>query len=200
MLVGGIHAGFETNTVRLMDEMREHFQRTPSDILPGISLLVIPALNPDGLEYGRQLRGRFNDNNVDLNRNWGCGWSPDAEFSGGIVDAGEQPFSEPETRALGSLIQQVQPATVLFYHSAARGVFAGRCIGISDELAQVYGEATGYPYGEAFGAYNVTGTAPSWVDGLGIPAVDVELATADQTELIRNLRGVLAVQAWVLSS
>jgi len=199
LLVGGIHAGFEANTIRLVEELYSHFSSTPGDIRPGISLLLVPSLNPDGVRYGRELRGRFNANNVDLNRNWACGWSTEAEFGGGLVDAGAQPFSEPETLALGALIQQVQPVAVLFYHSAARGVFAGDCErGISAEMAAVYGEASGYPYGEAFEKYRVSGSAPAWVDSQGIPAADVELASADLTELVRNLRAIMALQDWAL--
>jgi hypothetical protein len=201
ILVGGVHAGFEVNTTDLMHELRSHFALNPQDIDPDVTLLIIPAFNPDGVTFGRVIRGRFNGNNVDLNRNWACGWSPDAEFGNGAVDPGEQPFSEPETTALGSLIQRTNPAAVMFYHSAANGVFAGRCegsTGISDELAAIYGGASDYPYGETFSAYSVTGTAPSWVDSMGIPAVDVELATASGTEFNRNLRALLAVQQWIL--
>ena len=200
MLVGGVHAGFEANTIRLIEEMLRHFQDRPQDLLPGITLLFVPVLNPDGYARGRQLSGRFNGNNVDLNRNWACGWSSEAQFGNGTVNPGDAPFSEPETLALGALIQQVQPAAVLFYHSAARGVFAGNCeASISAAMAAVYGEASGYPYGEAFGAYPVTGSAPAWVDSQNIPAADVELATADDTELLRNLNGVMALQSWALA-
>lgn len=200
MLIGGIHAGFESNTIRLVEQLRDYFRLNPDNILSAITLIFVPALNADGVAFGRELRGRFNGNEVDLNRNWGCGWSPEAVFSRGPVDPGSEPFSEPETIALGSLIQRVQPSAVLFYHSAADGVFAGNCESettISEELAQVYGDATGYPYGSDFSAYAVTGTAPAWVDSTGIPSVDVELASAEATEFDRNLRGVLALQRWI---
>jgi hypothetical protein len=199
MLIGGIHAGFEVNTVELIEAMVEHFQSTPQDVLPGISLILVPSLNPDGVTRGRQISGRFNANGVDLNRNWGCGWSADAEFHLGTVEPGPVAFSEPETTALGALIQQIRPAAVLFYHAAANGVYSGDCGGFnSDALAAIYGNASGYPYGESFGAYTVTGTGPSWVASQGIPSLDVELATATGTELARNLRGVMAVQNWLL--
>jgi len=198
MLIGGIHAGFEANTVDLVRELNAHFARTPGDILPGMTLVLVPALNPDGLARGRRLEGRFNSNMVDLNRNWGCGWSPEAEFGLGPVDPGNEPFSEPESTALGSLIQQTRPAAVVFYHAAANGVFGGDCGGISsDALAQVYGDASGYPYGRAFSSYNVTGSAPAWVASEGIPALDVELASAQLTEFRRNLNAILAVQRWL---
>jgi predicted deacylase len=198
VLVGGVHTGFETNTVRLVNELRAYYAASPTDILPQIALVLVPVLNPDGLEKGRQIAGRFNANGVDLNRNWGCGWSPEAFFRATPVSPGSAPFSEPETVALGSLIQQLTPAAVLFYHAAARGVFPGNCGQIvSDGLAQIYSAASGYPYSREFSDYSVTGSAPAWVDSLGIPAVDIELASAEDSEFTRNLNAIRAVMAWL---
>ncbi len=196
MLVGGIHAGFEINTIRLMNEVIIHFQSI--GVPDGITLLIVPVLNVDGYTLGESRQGRFNDNFVDLNRNWGCNWSSEAFFREDKVNAGSEAFSEPETQALGALIQQVQPYAVLFYHAAARGVFAGNCGGsTSQEVARLYGDASGYPYGESFGAYPITGTAPNWVDSLGIASADIELASADSTEFTRNLRALQALIIWL---
>ncbi len=168
----------------------------------GVTLILIPSLNPDGLARGDVASGRFNANGVDLNRNWDCGWVPDAVWRENSVDPGQGAFSEPETLALAALIYDIRPDAVLFYHAAASGVFAGECNDDdsgSAELARVVGEATNYTYGDPFTDYAVTGTAPSWAAGIGVPAVDVELATTESSEFTRNLQGVMAVQAWVVS-
>ncbi len=202
MLVGGIHAGFEANTISLMERLRLEWQSRSNEILPDVSFIVIPRLNPDGEQRGRIIEGRFNDNGVDLNRNWGCGWEETAEFSGGPVDPGLAPFDQPETAALAALIQETQPSVVLFYHAAADGVFAGNCgenPDLSSDLAEVYGFASGYPYGEAFSEYKVSGTAPAWVNSIGIPSADIELSTDDSAEFDRNLRALQALQRWVAS-
>lgn len=202
MLVGGIHGGWEANTVRLIGELTAHFEAQPDDIQPGVALVLVAALNPDGLPYGRSEAGRFNANGVDLNRNWGCDWSPDAVWRSQAVDAGATAFSEPETLALAEYIRGLRPAAVVFYHSAANGVYPGACDSAdsadSEALAAALGEAAGYRYGQPFSAYRVTGTAPNWVDGLGIPSVDVELRTWTETEFEQNLRGVLAAQRWLI--
>jgi hypothetical protein len=200
VLVGGVHAGFERNTTALMNRIREHLAVSALEILPDITFVIVPLLNPDGETQGETLEGRFNANGVDLNRNWGCGWQAEARFRDMTVSGGTQAFSEPESLALGGLIQQLQPRVVLFYHSAANGVFGGHCntVSVSEELAQVYGEAAQYPYSEPFSAYPVTGTAPNWVDSLGIPSADIELATSSDTEFIRNWNALLAVQGWVV--
>lgn len=203
LLVGGIHGGFEANTVTLVRQMVDHFQTTPADVLPGMTLVLIPAANPDGLERGRAGEGRFNDSGVDLNRNWGCEWSAEAYWKNNEVNPGSQPFSEPETRALAAMVGEMRPAAAVFYHSAANGVFMGDCQpggGVSGTLAAVIGEAAGYPYGEPFTAYKVSGTAPNWLDGQGIPAVDLELTNTRDSEFERNLRGVMAAQRWLAGS
>lgn len=200
MLVGGIHSGFEFNTTSLLERLRFEIGDNRDEILPTISYIVIPRLNPDGEARGRILEGRFNANNVDLNRNWGCGWEETAEFANGPVDPGLAPFDQPESAALAALIQETQPEVVLFYHSAANGVFAGNCgenPDLSQDLAQVYGTAAGYPFESDFTAYKVSGTAPSWVNSIGIPSVDVELASDDVPEVDRNLRALQAVQRWI---
>lgn len=200
MLVAGIHSGFEANTSVLLSQIQVRFESNPELIDENITFLIVPVLNPDGEAQGRVLAGRFNGNGVDLNRNWGCGWSEEAFFSDNRVDAGSEAFSEPETIALGSLIQRIHPVAVIFYHSAANGVFAGNCgdnSADSDSLARIYGDTSGYPYGEDFSEYPITGTAPGWVDSIGIPALDVELATAEGSEFDRNLRAIVAIQAWV---
>jgi len=198
MLVGGMHGGYEQNTVALAERLSEHFAANPQDIPAGWSVVIVPVANPDGLLRGQMAEGRFNTHGVDLNRNWGCGWEPEAVWRATPVSPGAAPFSEPETRALSDYILRTRPEVVLFYHSKAGGVFAGDCpddpVPVnSEEMAAVYGAASGYSYGQDFSAYPVTGTAASWADGQGILSADVELETNNLAEFGANLRGVLAV-------
>lgn len=210
MLVGAVHGGWETNTSELMQQLIAHFDTTPGDVLPGITLVIVPTLNPDGAALGRVLEGRFNGNGVDLNRNWDCGWKPTAYFQSREVNPGSAPMSEPETQALAALIHDLRPGAVLLYHSAADGIFAGGCEELtplvetgeqlSDQMAVVLGRATGYSYGLDFTSYPVSGTAPAWIATLGIASADVELATWRESEFERNLRGAIAVQCWLLGA
>ena len=197
VLVGGIHGGWEVNTVLLMNEVGAHFAAHPDDIAPNMSLYVIPAANPDGLLHGRSRQGRFNAAGVDLNRNWSCNWSAAALWGQREVDPGPVPFSEPETQALRDFILALQPVAVVWYHSAAGGVFAGQCREAdsgSARLARVIGEAAGYPADAPFTAYHVSGTASDWVDGQGIPSMEVELGSWRNTEWARNHAGIMALQ------
>ena len=202
LLVGGMHGGWEQNTVVLVERLASHFAAHPEDIPAGWSVVLVPAANPDGVLLGRSTAGRFNSHGVDLNRNWGCDWQPAAVWRETPVSPGAGPLSEPETQALAAFITRLQPAAALFYHSQEGGVFEGDCPTSpatvdSAQMAAVYGEASGYAYGRSFSAYPVTGTAASWADGQGIYSADVELATPNLAEFDANLRGVLALLAWL---
>lgn len=209
VLVGGIHGGYEWNTVLLAHEIIDYFNAYRDDIPAGVTVDIIPVANPDGLflvtgSAGRfapewvtepTQPGRFNARGVDLNRNWECDWSASARWGGRSVNPGEGPFSEPETRALRDYFLALAPRAVVFWHSTANLVAPGDCGGGdagSGRLATTYGEAAGYPVGP-FTAYEVTGDASAWLAGQGIPAIVVELATKDRSESGANLAGVLAV-------
>jgi hypothetical protein len=204
-LIGGMHGGYEANTVLLMQLLIAHFTENLTMIPDGIALMIIPNANPDGYALGSGENGRFNGRGVDLNRNWACGWSREAFWRDQPVSSGSAPFSEPETAAISALLQTTQPVIALFYHSAAGGIFAGRCDpsvrGVDSEImSAVYGQAAGYTFGQAFSAYPVTGTAASWADGLGIYAADVELFTRDDPEFSRNLAGIQALFQWLAAA
>lgn len=196
LLVGGTHGGWEVNTVVLMNELITYFAGQPEAVAPGLAIEIIPALNPDGLLRGRTPEGRMNARNVDLNRNWSCDWAAEAIWQDRTVSGGEQPFSEPESAALADHILFSQPVAVLFYHSAAGGVFPGACEGDhgSQVLGRYYGTAAAYPSDAAWTSYEVTGDASNWVDGQGIASITVELQTWTESEFDRNLAGIMAVQ------
>ncbi len=209
IIVGGIHGGYEWNTILLAYELIDHFVANPELIPETITLTIIPSANPDGqvLVTGKEGRfspadvaedsvpGRFNANNVDLNRNWDCQWQPQATWRDKAVSAGSAPFSESESVILRDFFLNRQPAAVIFLHSAANGVFAAGCPETHLEsmlLAQTYGDASGYPVYERFSSYPITGDAGDWLTMQNIPTMTVELIDHYSTEFSRNLAGMLA--------
>ena len=111
LLIGGIHGGWEANTVRLMNALIAHFDESASDFPADTALIIIPVLNPDGLALGSGVfAGRMNANGVDLNRNWGCDWSPNAVWRQQRVNPGREAMSEPETRVLADFTLRERPA------------------------------------------------------------------------------------------
>ncbi len=112
IIFGGIHGGYEWNTIVLVRGLRDYLKSNPDLIPENVRLRIIPEMNVDGLHMvtdGRPISeidiasrntipGRFNANGVDLNRNWGTGdWQPESYWGARKVDAGDRPFSEPET-------------------------------------------------------------------------------------------------------
>lgn len=211
IFVGGIHGGYEWNSILLTYELIDYFTVHPESIPDSVTLYIIPTLNPDG-QYritqkegrfqaddvieGDTFPGRFNAAGVDLNRNWDCDWSEDAVWRNQPVNPGQAAFSEPETQALRDYIFETEPLAVIFWHSAADGVYAARCPELyqpSLELAYVYGNAANYPVHEYFTSYAINGDASDWLVTQGIPSITVELKTAKRTDWSQNLAGTLAI-------
>ena len=69
--------------------------------------LVIPISNPSGWDGG----SRYNHNGVDINRNFDAGWTVSQDNSG------SGPFSEAETRAIASVIDNNHVDIFMDYHN-----------------------------------------------------------------------------------
>lgn len=210
VFVGGIHGGYEWNTILLAYETIDYLQVHPEAIPADKTVYIIPSANPDGqftvtLQNGRfdtstlaadTIPGRFNANGVDLNRNWDCNWAATGVWREQTVSGGERPFSEPENQFLRDFLLMQKPKLVVFWHSAADGVFAAGCPGTdptSLQWATLYGQAASYPIYEQFTSYSITGDAGDWLTTQGIPSFTVELTTHADTDWPQNLAGLLAV-------
>lgn len=193
VIVGGLHAGPEVETVYLVRQLLLEFRRRPAEIPPGVTLVFIPLANPDG--YAMDIR--VNANGVDLNRNWGTrDWAPVAMHSGFEVDAGSAPFSEPETRALYQYITGLDPVLVLSYHGyLERGAIDQNRTGRAARLLDAYGRASGYVLLDEWTEYEITGQLIEAMREAGIAAADIELEEGDRDHYRRNLRGLRALLA-----
>jgi len=106
--------------------------RSINQILNKSIIYLIPLLNPDG----REQDNRYNDNGVDLNRNFDVHFGrlrsrnyPLGKLFGFIkipyiilplrktwfTNCGRSPFSEPETSALKQLMDSIDPNSLSFY-------------------------------------------------------------------------------------
>ena len=197
VFVGGIHGGYEWNSITLAQKVMEYLRTNPDIIPDGVSVAIIPNANPDGLEIGRGPEGRFNASKVDLNRNFDYKWRPEAVWKGNKVSAGTSPFSEPEARAIRNYALKYKPEAVIFWHSQANAVYASECEdGILPETLEImsaYSKASGYPSIDSFDSYEVTGDAEGWLASIGIPAITVELKTHETIEWESNLAGAKAI-------
>jgi len=208
--IGGIHGGYEWNTIVLAYEILDYLIDHPEQVPDSISLYIIPSANPDGQaavvgHVGRfypdevsteTIHGRFNGNGVDLNRNWDCEWSPTGFWRQQPVSAGYEPFSEIETRILKDFLTDPKMDAVVFWHSAVPGIFPGGCsqpFSQANSLGQAYAQAAPYHFFDDFTSYQVTGDASDWLALQDIPAISVELNNHTDIDWDQNLSGVIAV-------
>lgn len=201
LFVGGIHGGYEANTVHLAEAVIEEFQLFPNTIPDDITVHIIPNLNPDGYALSASASNfdrRMNANGVDLNRNFDCQWQPAGTWGSVETSGGAAAFSEPEAAALRDYVLETRPAAAAFWHSKASAVYTSECgpgTGAApngEALMNTYASAANY---DAFGmwtAYPVTGAAEDWLASIGITAITVELETRDSIEWERNWAGVQA--------
>ncbi|HEX8183024.1 MAG TPA: DUF2817 domain-containing protein [Candidatus Saccharimonadales bacterium] len=177
--VGGTH-GNEKSSVTILNRWIEQLEAQSSRIPARTSIIVIPALNPDGYAAN----SRTNASNVDLNRNfpannWKSGVTlPNKTFlpAGG----GSAPLSEPESRAIADYLVAQRPRLVLTYHASGNIVIpndAGDSVAVARQYADkssVYFSANAQT-GAIFD-YDTTGAMEDWLyDKLGITTLLIEL-------------------------
>jgi predicted deacylase len=212
--VGGVHGGYEWNTILLAYKFIDYLNANPTVIPSYLTVSIVPNANPDGMfkvvgKEGRflateipkddklQASGRFNANNVDLNRNFDCEWKPESTWRGNVVSAGASVFSEPEAKVLRDFVQANKFKSVIFWHSQSGIVYGSDCEnGILPETVNImntYAKAAGYGAVEKFDAYKVTGDSEGWLAKIGIPAITVELTNHESIEWEKNLAGMKAL-------
>jgi hypothetical protein len=198
LVIAGIHGGYEGNTVALANQFLVYLNSHAEAVPSGDTLYVIPDMNPDAVARGRNADARVNANGVDLNRNFPTpNWMPDWDHSNCWNDrpttGGTAPGSEPETRAVMKFIFTHHIEALISYHAAALGVFPGGepWQPASEKLAAQLSDVTGYPYPPVDIGCNYTGTLADWAvqNGAGA-AVDMELASHQDTDFARNLRAL----------
>ncbi|MBU0749906.1 succinylglutamate desuccinylase/aspartoacylase family protein [Patescibacteria group bacterium] len=214
LFVGGIHGGYEWNSVLLAYRFMDYLEANPDAIPDSLRITIVPSANPDGIykviqKEGRfgaidvpntdQSIGRFNANGVDLNRNFACKWKSTSMWRGKTVSAGTGAFSEPEAVAIRTVVEDTNPIAVVFWHSQSNAVYASECengiLPATRTLMTTYASAAGYPAVDTFDAYEITGDAEGWLASIGIPAITVELKTHESIEWERNLRALQALFA-----
>jgi protein MpaA len=160
LLVGVVH-GNEPLGTPLLERLGAHLAENRG-LLSGKRVIVLPLLNPDGLERGTRLNAR----GVDLNRNFPShDWTPHARH-------GSRPASEPETRTLLRVIDQFRPTRILSVHSPLSCVnYDGPAEAMATEMA----ERTGYPLRPSIG-YPTPGSLGNYAGSdLKIATITLEL-------------------------
>jgi len=178
------------------------------DLVDGSEIWIVPAANPDGLEYSIHVYRYWRKNRranadgtfgVDINRNYGLAWGLDDLGSSGRpgsdVYRGTAPFSEPETTAIRDLFAGRESRAMISFHSYSQVILypwgyttgaapAGATLdaiaaAMSGLIEAVRGSV--YTYGQASRHLYVTnGDTADWTYGLaGAPSFTIELPPVD---------------------
>ena len=215
LFVGGIHGGYEWNTALVAYQLIDYLKSNPTAITPGVRVTVIPVLNPDGLnkvvgtttgkftkadvstDTATVVAGRFNGDDVDLNRNFDCDWKSTGVWQNTTVSGGSSAFSEPESRAIKNYVEMNNPVAVIVWYSAAGGVYASNChngvSALTSTLMNTFATGSGYPAYDSFDFYATTGDMTNWLAKNNIPAISVLLTNHSDTEWSKNKAGIQAV-------
>ncbi len=108
-----IHGNEECATelcLYLLDHLTSNYgnDNRITSIVDNTELWLIPIVNPDGLKNNR----RWNENDVDLNRNFSWAWQYDPSGR-----HGSSAFSEQESRAIRDFFLEKNPSVSIDYHS-----------------------------------------------------------------------------------
>ncbi len=161
-VLGGIH-GNEPASAVLASQLIKYLQANPS-VLKNRKVVVLPRANPDGLANN----SRFNNNGVDINRNF---------FALNRLNSPENGFSalsEPESKAIERIISSHSPRRIISLHQPYG------CIdydGPGDKLAYRMAQYSSLPV-KKLGAK--PGSLGSYAGlKLGVPIITVELPQYD---------------------
>ena len=179
LLLAAMHGDETETTVVLSEALRcvpEHAVKNPA----------VLAVNPDGMMRGT----RCNARGVDLNRNWpASNWSSQPVYhrqhGGGVRDirlgTGEAAGSEPETRALLSLVQRLRPKAIISLHTPLGCIDDPQ----GSELAHWISREVKLPVVRDVG-YSTPGSFGSWCAEQDIPILTWELPAEPVTRLLAS--------------
>ena len=168
LVIAGIH-GEEPETTFLLSRALRAFD----DNFDSVAFIL--CANPDGMALG--MRG--NPVGVDLNRNFNTrNFLPDMVESRSILEAprdtillsGYEAESEPETKALVSLIEKLKPKSILSMHAPMGCIDAPQKTELVEDLMGVFN----LPWRPDIG-YETPGSLGTWCGERNIECVTLEL-------------------------
>lgn len=194
LIIGSIHGSYEISTKMFVDSMIAELQNGSFTIPNNLGVSLIPCMNPVGCagEPGNWA-GRFNSNDVDLNRNWGTLWEPTAIMLDGVtpLNPGTGPFSEPENVAIKEYIERVRPRLTVFYHCCIDpGFIFLNSTAVNSGIFQPYMDYSRFDVDPH--DIILPGGSTEYLDEIGLNGVEVEFLRSQRTSPDVNFH----LEAW----
>ena len=178
LFIGNIHGNEKSANATMNGWIGILESRAPS-IPKGRQIVVVPMANPDGY----YVYGRKNARGVNLNRNFPtANWERDIKTSSSQNDkggGGRSAGSEPETRTIMALTNQLSPRLTVTYHSLG-SLVNSNTVSLAASQGYAYARQVGYSYvsdadtAETFG-FTMTGTYEDWMAERGKACFLIEL-------------------------
>jgi predicted deacylase len=191
-----------------------------SELLRHARFVVLPIVNPDALHAncarlasGQRAYHRCNGRGVDLNRNFpsqrsSFPWNPlgGSRWRGSPHYVGPRPLSEPETRALRDVVDEVRPRVSVGFHSFGELLLYPWAFTAQPNPRRVHYERAGrafarslrrasYRVMQATEWYPTVGDMDDWLDAeYGTLAFTVEVSRP--LRRLHNLRRISNPFAW----
>ena len=209
--------------LRLWEEMCSHLRAdlplcgvSLTRGLQGRQVWLVPLCNPDGVEiarYGSIAAGTYaataarlgadtpgvwrgNARGVDINSNFNAGWAEMqalAQKSG--KNCGEQPESEPETRALADLCRRLPFRHVVALHTQGEEIYwryGAHTPPGSRLMAQVLSAVSGYAVADPSASAAHGGFKDWFIDTFHRPAFTLELGLGQNPLPLRDFEAIYA--------
>lgn len=196
IFMGGHHAREHLSVempLRLAQYLIEQYRNGDARIaalLDNRDVHIIPAVNPDGLEfdistgkYKLWRKNRAKNSNgtfgVDLNRNYGYQWGTGGSSKNPNSDTymGPAPFSEPETKAIKAYVEaNTNLSTLLSFHTFSKlilypwghkyeGIATAKDKAVHEKMAQKMAQWNDYTPQQASELYIASGDTTDWSYG-----------------------------------
>lgn len=161
------------------------------ELLENCTLIIVPELNPDGIEISLKGGSDFslwsaNANGVDLNHNFNADWYSLREFEekNNIKSpsprrfGGYYPESEPETKAITRLIRNIPVETLVTFHSQGEEIFYEYGKNTPEKsllMAKAFSGVTDYTIVKNEGHYSSGGLKDWFIEEFRKPGFTIEI-------------------------
>lgn len=211
LVITGAHHGLEYITSRFLMMFASKLNRclmedevfcgnNVRDIFTGLTLYIIPMVNPDGVDIAvnglditneahRRLISNVgihsfrkvwqaNANGVDLNHNYDALWSNTVENPAHSLYGGKFPESEPETISICNFLREINADMLICFHSQGKEIyydFDGKVQKRAEEIAKKMAGAGGYKACMPSGTATYGGCKDWFIKEFSKPGFTVEM-------------------------